>query len=622
MDAVSVIIPMHNACRAAGADAEVFAGVLRSIVIDQTYAGHVEISIYDDCSTDESVEILRQWQSALERVGGLPRRDLWANEQARLASVRKAVRDGSDVKQLLDFCAGPRSIIITSPADVGAKVPCGPGFGRNRATEASSGAWLCTADADDEFAPDRIERQVAAARAAGAPGGVPVIAGGRFTRTPEGSTPAYTRWANSLSKEDILHQQWRECTMVHPTWFSHRSVYDRIGGYDEKPAAFFDGGRVISVEEYAAGRIGATDGGYVPAGAAPPGVSLTEVAAEGASGDAASSAASAGAAAFSGSGGGTGVMLPRHPPILSSLPERLTPEERAGGRVFAAFPEDLLFFHRHLAGGGTLVQDISAPVICYRYSASSQSFKIPRQFLLRLRVALWEERVLARDPAWGRFIIWGAGRDGKAFYNALSPAGKAGVACFAEVDADKVGHVYPAPPKGQKLVARRAASAAAKAAVAAVAATAPTESGATPATSHGGSERCLCGKKRAREDDSGAVDGAVHAGTALCPGGCSAATTAVDGGADGAGSRDFATEPVPDHALQPPRLMPPPAYVQAEALPGPVSIRHFTDLPPGLPIVVAVYLEAGGEQLRANVAAVAAARKAPLMEGKDLWYFV
>jgi hypothetical protein len=46
------------------------------------------------------------------------------------------------------------------------------------------------------------------------------------------------------------------------------------------------------------------------------------------------------------------------------------------------------------------------------------------------------------SPAWQRFGIWGAGRDGKQFYKALSPAQRTRVTCFYDIDPRKIGKQY------------------------------------------------------------------------------------------------------------------------------------------------------------------------------------
>jgi hypothetical protein len=109
-------------------------------------------------------------------------------------------------------------------------------------------------------------------------------------------------------------------------------------------------------------------------------------------------------------------------------------------------------------------------LLVYRYGSGSLSWKTPRSLLQRIRAAIFEERFLAPragasaasatlPPMWRppsaddndhdepfprAFTVWGAGRDGKAFYNALSPAGQAQVLAFADIDPRKVGLAYPA----------------------------------------------------------------------------------------------------------------------------------------------------------------------------------
>jgi hypothetical protein len=100
----------------------------------------------------------------------------------------------------------------------------------------------------------------------------------------------------------------------------------------------------------------------------------------------------------------------RHPPILGRGPLRLS-RQHLEQHTFTPFPEDPIFFARHLAAGGTLHR-VPGPVITYVYSAGSMSWRVSRSVLLAARVAMFEERVLSQAP-WRTFTIWGAGRDGK-----------------------------------------------------------------------------------------------------------------------------------------------------------------------------------------------------------------
>jgi hypothetical protein len=58
---------------------------------------------------------------------------------------------------------------------------------------------------------------------------------------------------------------------------------------------------------------------------------------------------------------------------------------------------------------------------------------------------MFEEAMLlsSSSPFSKGFSIWGAGRDGKLFYNALSPHGKRLVTTFCDIDKRKIGQRYP-----------------------------------------------------------------------------------------------------------------------------------------------------------------------------------
>ena len=95
----------------------------------------------------------------------------------------------------------------------------------------STGKYLCFVDVDDVLFPTRVERQLVVAQR------VPnAIVGGGFIRSPSGSTAHYSNWANTISQKDIVLQQFRECTVLMPTWFLHRGVFDAVGGFPEVPA--------------------------------------------------------------------------------------------------------------------------------------------------------------------------------------------------------------------------------------------------------------------------------------------------------------------------------------------------------------------------------------------------
>ncbi|XP_041694970.1 UDP-GlcNAc:betaGal beta-1,3-N-acetylglucosaminyltransferase-like protein 1 isoform X2 [Coregonus clupeaformis] len=107
---VSIIMPVYNA--SCWLD-ECLQGIL-----DQDYTGSMELSVYDDASTDGSRAIVEGWRERLERRGV------------------SMVISGHDSAQ-----------------------PRGVGHTKNQAVSQSSGPYLCFQDADDVMMPQRIRLQ-------------------------------------------------------------------------------------------------------------------------------------------------------------------------------------------------------------------------------------------------------------------------------------------------------------------------------------------------------------------------------------------------------------------------------------------------------------------------------
>jgi glycosyltransferase involved in cell wall biosynthesis len=110
----------------------------------------------------------------------------------------------------------------------------GPGYGKNHAVRMSRSDYLCFLDADDVMAPQRVELQLAhledASRASMRDR---VLLGCMFHREPADATPRYTQWCNALSSEQLRLQCYRENTIIQPTWFCSRTLFEHVGGYDE-----------------------------------------------------------------------------------------------------------------------------------------------------------------------------------------------------------------------------------------------------------------------------------------------------------------------------------------------------------------------------------------------------
>lgn len=106
----------------------------------------------------------------------------------------------------------------------------GVGAAKNQAVRLSTGKFICFQDIDDVMHPDRLRLQWQAAKL-----NLNALIGSRISRVPENSTPRFVHWANNLNKEQLKIQTYTSNgpTLLMPTWFCHRSVYDRVGGFDE-----------------------------------------------------------------------------------------------------------------------------------------------------------------------------------------------------------------------------------------------------------------------------------------------------------------------------------------------------------------------------------------------------
>uniref|UniRef100_A0A6B2LEU5 Glycosyltransferase 2-like domain-containing protein n=1 Tax=Arcella intermedia TaxID=1963864 RepID=A0A6B2LEU5_9EUKA len=91
----------------------------------------------------------------------------------------------------------------------------------------SSGNYLCFLDADDIMMPDRIAMQYEACK-----NNPNAIIGSNFERFPPESTQRYSNWCNNITPEQLYTQRFREVTIIQPTWFYERVIWDRLGGYE------------------------------------------------------------------------------------------------------------------------------------------------------------------------------------------------------------------------------------------------------------------------------------------------------------------------------------------------------------------------------------------------------
>ncbi|KAM8842029.1 queuosine-tRNA galactosyltransferase isoform 1-T1 [Synchiropus picturatus] len=178
---VSLIMPVHNA--ACWLDE-----CLQAIIL-QDFTGVMELSVFDDASTDESVKVVEAWRARLEARG---------------------------VSLVLSGHKSPQ--------------PKGVGFAKNKAINQSSGKYLCFQDADDVMLPERVRLQFEASLLHPS-----CIVGCRVRRVPEGSTERYTHWINSTTQDQLLTQVYTSHgpTVIMPTWFCSREWFLEVGLFDE-----------------------------------------------------------------------------------------------------------------------------------------------------------------------------------------------------------------------------------------------------------------------------------------------------------------------------------------------------------------------------------------------------
>ncbi|XP_013921310.1 PREDICTED: UDP-GlcNAc:betaGal beta-1,3-N-acetylglucosaminyltransferase-like protein 1 isoform X2 [Thamnophis sirtalis] len=107
---VSVIMPVYNA--------ESWLDECLKSVLDQDYQGSIELSVFNDSSTDNSINIIKKWQILLEEAG-----------------IQVILGENYSTH------------------------PGGVGFAKNHAIDQSSGEYLCFLDSDDVMMPQRIRLQ-------------------------------------------------------------------------------------------------------------------------------------------------------------------------------------------------------------------------------------------------------------------------------------------------------------------------------------------------------------------------------------------------------------------------------------------------------------------------------
>ena len=136
---ISVIIPIYNAMPWLE---KCFQSIAAQTFLAKR-AGEVEVSVYNDASTDSSAAAIEKWKAEFGKRGvgfvASSSKD-WASSKSQQGGVNDGIKGA-------DAAAGA------------VEKPVGAGLGKNRAVKQSNGKWLCFIDADDEMTPNRLEKQ-------------------------------------------------------------------------------------------------------------------------------------------------------------------------------------------------------------------------------------------------------------------------------------------------------------------------------------------------------------------------------------------------------------------------------------------------------------------------------
>ena len=298
---------------------------------------------------------------------------------------------------------------------------------KRRRHQRYAGEYICILDSDDVMKPTRIAEQVCYLLQLPPDQRHKTLLGCNFERMPADATWHYTQWANNLTDERLMLEQYREVTLIQPTWMMCRERFEMLGGYVEAPlpCSEVDGGccavcNVISSNASPSVLVDKTSLTLLrtPKRTCSSDKVTSSVSAGGIDEESLSSSSSPCCAAIS--------RLVTNDCCKESLdgPYRLIRSDET--RQSLRLAEDLRLFHAHLAKDGLLkLLKTPEPLMMYRHrDGMSQSSQTPRRLLLKLRVKALEDRVLKVDPVFrDGFAIWGAGRDGKDFLKALQLEG-------------------------------------------------------------------------------------------------------------------------------------------------------------------------------------------------------
>eukprot|EP00977_Amphora_coffeiformis_P002738 scaffold521_cov167-Amphora_coffeaeformis.AAC.29 len=383
---VDVIVPVHNA---AATLRETLQSALHQVPLhdvvseQQSPPPNIQIYVccYDDGSTDDSWDLLKKIAQEHE-------------DEEDDKKNHDTTENSKDNKSYL-----PSSILIARAKD---GVSRGAGFARNRAVNlrnqndstpssccSTQHRFVAMLDSDDLMQPTRIAAQVQYLTRLDPDIRHRTLVGCTFERDPPDSTWHYANWANTLTDERLVLEQFREVTLLQPTWMMDRSWFEKLGGYLEAPPPPQQSR--FNMDDFIT-QLNSQD------------ETLLHVV---------------------------------HPTFETDTTLRVA--------------EDTRFFYKHLHAGGHLrLLRTAKPLMIYKHRlGQSQSSLTPRKLLFHLRARAFERMILQRQEKkpkqpWSKFCVWGAGRDGKDFIKALQPEFRERIACLVDVDPKKidVGEYY------------------------------------------------------------------------------------------------------------------------------------------------------------------------------------
>jgi len=198
---VDVIVPVHNSAETIVETVQ--SSLRQQMEVSCDYDIHIQVCCYDDGSTDDSWRLLQELRQEYE-----------SKHHGNMYI--------------------PTTLLISKSPDGIAR---GAGYARNRAVDlrkesTAEHCFLCMLDSDDVMHPTRVVQQVSCMMKHPRE----TLLGCTFARDPPDATWHYTQWANGLSDERLLLEQFREVTLLQPTWMLRRSRFVELGGYLEAPS--------------------------------------------------------------------------------------------------------------------------------------------------------------------------------------------------------------------------------------------------------------------------------------------------------------------------------------------------------------------------------------------------